>query len=271
MARIIFIEGLPGSGKTTFAKRLSEDLKGDVRLFIEGDLHPIDLAWCSYTDDTTYHRLLERFPEQAAQIQSHSRFEDGHWITAYTQVRPAPKRFYDAFEMHEVYRYQDLEPFHKIHVARYQTFAETADAATYIFECVLLQNHINELILKHDLSQSAMIAYFQALLEPLRQHDIQLIHLVQSDVETTLRRVVEERRSDNPEWPDWIDLVVAYIERLPHAKPKGYLGTDGALRYFKDRQATEQALLPKLDIPYKTIVVNDDYDPAYERLLDHLR
>lgn len=271
MARIIFIEGLPGSGKTTFAKRLSKDLKGDVHLFIEGDLHPIDLAWCSYTDDDIYQQLLERFPALALQIQSHSRFEQDRWITAYTQVRPAPKAFYDAFEEHEVYRYEDLEPFHNIHIERYQRFADTADDATYIFECVLLQNHINELILKHDLTPSEMVAYFQSLLEPLQSHDIQLIHLVQGDVATTLKRVIEERRSDNPDWPDWIDLVVEYIERLPHATPKGYLGMDGALRYFEDRQTIEQELLPRLDISYMTVVVNDDYDLAYHLILNHLQ
>jgi thymidylate kinase len=47
MKKIYFIEGLPGSGKTTMARRLSKYLEStneDVVIYNEGDLHPVDLA-----------------------------------------------------------------------------------------------------------------------------------------------------------------------------------------------------------------------------------
>ena len=50
MNKLIIIEGLPGSGKTTLAKMIYQrvsSFSSDVRIFVEGDLHPADMAWCA--------------------------------------------------------------------------------------------------------------------------------------------------------------------------------------------------------------------------------
>ncbi len=67
MANIIIIEGLPGSGKTTFAQQLYDDLKAlgkNPKRFLEGEMHPIDFAWIAVLTDEQYQALLKDYPEK---------------------------------------------------------------------------------------------------------------------------------------------------------------------------------------------------------------
>ncbi len=46
--KLILVEGIPGSGKSTFARRIAghyQALGQTVRLYNEGDYHPADVAW----------------------------------------------------------------------------------------------------------------------------------------------------------------------------------------------------------------------------------
>ena len=65
MKKIIFIEGLPGSGKTTIAKKLSDYLNdiGEKSVFYrEGDLHPVDLTWIAILTEEELDSLISRYP-----------------------------------------------------------------------------------------------------------------------------------------------------------------------------------------------------------------
>ena len=55
-----FIEGLQGSGKSTFVKRMS-DKHPEYKVFREGDYSPTELAWCAYVSKDTYLSILKKF------------------------------------------------------------------------------------------------------------------------------------------------------------------------------------------------------------------
>ncbi|MEC9484926.1 MAG: adenylyl-sulfate kinase [Candidatus Izemoplasma sp.] len=79
MGHIIFIEGNPGSGKTTYAKRLKTTLENKgykVKQYQEGDLHPIDLAWCAIVDESTYVDILNRYPMLENDIKQYTKHID---------------------------------------------------------------------------------------------------------------------------------------------------------------------------------------------------
>ena len=57
-----FVEGLQGSGKSTFVRRLSEKYH-DYKAVCEGDYSPVELAWCAYVDKKTYAGILDKYSE----------------------------------------------------------------------------------------------------------------------------------------------------------------------------------------------------------------
>ena len=56
----IFIEGLQGTGKTTLLSTLSKKYP-QYDTYREGDISPVELAWCSYMKEEDYERILAKY------------------------------------------------------------------------------------------------------------------------------------------------------------------------------------------------------------------
>lgn len=273
MAKIIMIEGLPGSGKTTYANKLHHYLKAlgqTVMVYNEGSLNPIDLCWCSYMKKHEFDLLLDQYSHLKNDIIHHTVERDDHFITAYTRVRIEQEKdrsFYKYCSQFEIYKFNDFAQFRDIHRRLYQSFNNEHDEGIYIFECAFLQNHMNELILKFDLRLKQMVDYFTELLIRLDQFDITLFHLQQVDVDYTIKKVSSERTKEKMNMDtDWFDLVVEYIEKQPYGLSKGYSKERGAIQYFKDRQNLEQRILPQLPLKHFDFNILDNYDDVFEAM-----
>jgi hypothetical protein len=136
-----------------------------------------------------------------------------------------------------------------------------------VFECVFLQNHINELILKHDATFDRMRPYFQQLIDAISRTNPLILSIRQTDIETTLRRLIEERRTTDPSrYRDWIDNVTRYLEGTRHGRRLGFVGEDGMLRYEHYRQRLEQELLDHLEVDTVRFDLDQDYESVYEAI-----
>ena len=276
MSKAYFIEGIPGSGKTTYAKRLYDHFKAkgeSVELYNEGDLHPIDLAWCSIIKTDTFNKLTEKHSVYRDQILSHSKFIEDIVITAYTKVEVDDKdvSFFDDFSHYEIYRTKDFSHFRDTHLTLWETFNQTHKKdTTYIFECIYLQNHINELKLKFSLSETDMIDYFQDLMDKLSKFETTILYIKPLNIKATFDKVIEERKSNNKNYKDWIDQVIEYLEGTKLGKKLGYVGYDGALKYFIDRQKLECDLLRNLTTKKVIFEQKEDYDIVFNMIINYL-
>jgi len=280
--KIIFIEGNPGSGKTTFSRRLSKSLKNQgyhVKHFQEGDLHPIDLAWCAIVDEKKYEDFQHKYPLLKEDMIKHSKRLGKQWIIAYTRVdfRKATKAFYDEMEQYEIYRSKTLKPFKDLHEKLWTSFSQKLKEDTiYIFECVFIQNHINELILKYNLPFKEAYHYFVDLIQPLLPFHPLLFFIKQSDVKASIERVSAERKSPDPDKvAHWIDRVVDYITHMPYAKALSYTDYESVTQYFIDRQNLTIDILKDLNINHHILNLENDYDKIFEdiqeKTLDYIK
>ena len=274
MTKIYMIEGLPGSGKTTFSKKLEQhflELNQPVIRYSEGDLHPVDLAWCSITDKETFQKLCDRYVDVKDQILNLTKVVNGEYITAYTNVKinKQYKDFYDVFGGYEIYRSNDLMKFKEKHLSLYNEFSKNFEENTvYIFECIFLQNHINELILKHNLSFKEMKMYFNDLIQALSPIKPTIFYINQQNIEERINYIVNERKTDDPTlYKDWIDLVLEYMEKTPYAKILNYLQYDGFIRYLKDRKHYELSILENLNTNKHIIDLDDDFNEVFNTIL----
>ena len=255
MAKLILVEGIPGSGKSTTARKIEQLLNSrdvNVRCFNEGDLHPCDLAWHSCVPLPRYEQLLNTFVEEKEVLKQYTSVEENYAYVAYTKLELKPDHpLFIELASYEPYNGKvSLQKFKDLHFSRWKRFGEqTHDDTTYIFECAYLQNHIVELILTYQQSHEYIKEYMKELIETVRSLEPVLIYLSPTDVAWTINNAANERKTDRPDiWNDWINNVIAYIENSNYGKAHNVTGLTDCLEFFKQRQRLELDIIRELPI-----------------------
>ena len=158
------------------------------------------------------------------------------WLIQNWDFLPSENEVMKYFEAHEVYDGRvSLERFSQIHLGRWQKFAESAlkENEVNIFECAFLQNHIFELMGICGEGKDYITDHLISLINTVEKLNPVLIYLSQPDVKETIGRVAKERVSpDKSKCSDWIDLVIAWVEKSQYGKVNRLNGYDGAIRFF---------------------------------------
>ena len=268
--RLILVEGIPGSGKTTISNKIKEFLieKGQkVVLYNEGELHPADMAWNALLPLEEYKELIEKNKEHEDVISSNTIFEENYAIVAYTKLgfRPKENEIMEIFENHEVYGGKvSLDVFKQIHLRRWKRFNEDMkpqkDQIT-IFECAFLQNHIGEIVGDQNITDEEFIkGYFRKLIDTVKDLNPKLIYLNQESVEETISRVAKERISDDKQkYPDWIDIVIDYYQNCKYGKKNNLKGYNSVITFLEKRKQLEQKVINDLAVD-KVVINNLNYD-----------
>lgn len=269
-SKLILVEGIPGSGKSTFAERIAAYYTGrglTADLYTEGRYHPADLAWNAYIPAEDLDRVLAPFRSFRDEIEANTRREDGFAILSYTQVPSGTPAFFKAMEEHEIYDGRiPFSRFREILSKRWYSFGKEAAEknAVTVFECAFLQNQVNELMLIRLADIETMKRYFQELLLTVLPLSPVLVYLAQSDVKETVARAAAQRVSgDN----SWIDGFICYMENTPYGKKHGIRGFDGVIRVLEERQKAELEIIRSLPVP-GIVLENTCYD--WEALWEEL-
>jgi len=256
------IEGIPGSGKSTFAKRIADYYTNHgvkVNLYNEGGFHPADLAWNACIPVKSINDVLAPYESFRSEIDKNTHIEDDYAIISYTQVKTNDTTFFKDMEAREVYDNRvPFEVFNELHRKRWSSFSRQAKEKNEmtVFECALLQNHVSELMHFHLADIERIKAHINTLVQAVADLSPSLIYLPQPNVRETIERIAEQRVSENG---NWIDGVINYSEMTPYGKLHCIKGFDGAVQIFEERKRIELEVIKSL--PIKTIVLeNPNYD-----------
>ena len=252
--RLILVEGLPGSGKSTMAEYIRDELSRQghkAQLYLEGNLdHPADFESVTYLSAADYAALTEQFPDWQDRLEAEVTAQNDERFIGYRKLAEQsgaawPQALLSRLAAHEIYE-QAPDTFQKLVAARWQAFTERALAEdeVYIFECCFLQNPLTMLLGRHAEPVSAAQAFVLRLARIIQPLEPLLIYLDPGSARLTLERAAKSRP------PEWLEFVIAYHTRQGTGRALGWAGFDGLVKFYEMRQAVELDLLARLPWPH---------------------
>lgn len=269
-SRLILVEGIPGVGKTTTARKIKAKLieEGkDVILYEEGMSHPADMAWNACLKEDEYNDFIKKCSEMwegskksiskeelISRIQRQTRIEDNNVILAYTKI-DFPEDCYwsligDVASKEICDGRKSLDEFRDIHLRRWSKFAEQAllNDNIYIFECAFLQNHIFELLGVYEKSDEEIYLYLKSLLETVKSLSPSIVYIEPSSVEDIIIQAANESKSPEGSRPDWIDEVANWVSNMNFGKSHNLKGIEGVFYFCKERLRIDKLMIEKLNV-----------------------
>ena len=274
-SRLILVEGIPGAGKTTTARKIKEKLIDEGKeaiLYEEGMSHPADMAWNACLKEDEYNDFIKKCSEMwegskksiskeelISRIQRQTRIEDNNVILAYTKI-DFPEDCYwsligDVASKEICDGRKSLDEFRDIHLRRWSKFAEQAllNDNIYIFECAFLQNHIFELLGVYEKSDEEIYLYLKSLLETVKSLSPSIVYIEPSSVEDIIIQAANERKSPEGSRPDWIDEVANWVSNVNFGKSHNLKGIEGVFYFCKERLRIDKLMIEKLNVPVTII------------------
>ena len=234
MPKNYFIEGIQGSGKSTLLRKMSKKYP-DYKIFYEGDYCPVELAWCAYIDENQYNDILGKYNTISNEIKENTYYEQDKIILCYTKIITDIPRFHKDIEKYEIYNKRvSCDKFKNIVIERYRNWNEN----NMIFECVLFQNIIEELILFHMLTDEEIISFYKELYNEIKNKNIHLYYLKSKDIAKNID-IIRTERMDNQGNQVWFYVMSEYFNNSPYAIKNNLKGLDGMLKHFEHRQNLE--------------------------------
>jgi len=239
MKNHIFIEGLQGSGKTTLLRSLSQKFP-EYKAYYEGDISPVELAWCSYMTKTQYEEALQKYPHVEQEIKQWTLPEGDRYIVAYTRILADMREFYEWMESFEIYNARvPFEQFHDIIMNRYRALEPDSKN---LFECSFFQNSMEDMMLYYQMPEQDIEDFYREAYEILKPKGFQMLYLQSGNIRDNILQIKKERSDENGV-ELWYPLMLKYLQESPYGKTHGFDGLDDMIAHFERRCALEERII----------------------------
>ena len=262
-SKLILLEGIPGSGKTTAAINLQSFLENNhipSRFWREGDFdHPADFEGVACLTKAGYQNLFSHYPELAEQYQEFTSVRGNDYLLKYRKMQhyhpqEIDQALIDELSRLDVYDGLPMEAYCRLALDRWQDFCGAAmrsDEVT-LLECCFLQNPLTALLARHDADLQFARYHIQKLTEIIRALNPLVIYLQPQNVSRALQHVRGERPKE------WTDFVTWYLTKQEYGKTHNLEGYEGVIQFYEMRQKLEMEILR--DLPVQQIVIEHSGD-----------
>jgi hypothetical protein len=273
--RLILVEGIPGSGKTSTAqyiKQLFDILEIPSQLHLEGALdHPADYESVACLDEEEIRTLKMSYPECIEVINQFTgslsclrNYKMIYYGKLQQELLPEKNNYlFRKLSEHDVYNLP-MEMYQQLIVERWIQFSRQArlNEEIIILECCFLQNPITVMLGRFNETELVVTEFIKRLERIIQPLNPRLIYFHQDDIKKTLNRVIRERSKE------WLGHIISYFTEQGYGKSKGYQGFDGLCEVLKERKRYELDIINQLDLD-KLVINNTGND--WEHVLKEIR
>ncbi len=257
-SKLILLEGIPGSGKTTAGSHLQSFLeqKGlTVKFWREGNFdNPADFEGAACLSEAEYQSFLQRYPELVELLHRQLTIKQDDYLLKYRklqQVYPQeiPQTLVDELSHYDVYDGLPMDEYCRLALDRWREFVQVAKNTDEItlLECCFLQNPSSVMLARHDADPQIVCEHIRSINEIIRSLNPMLIYLSPVNVKNVLGHVRLERPKE------WSDFVTWYLTEQEYGKAHQLYGYTGVIRFYEMRQKLELELLKGL--PIRSMVI----------------
>jgi hypothetical protein len=273
-SRLILVEGIPGSGKSTTAGFIAGWLQSrqiQTHLYIEGQPgHPADPDGLAFFSETQYRSLLAEQAEFRELLEANAKHELGGTILDYRSMdkqEQLPDPLFEALSDRDIYATFPPEQFKQIALARWQAFGRRAagEEGVYVFECCFLQNPYTVLLGQHNCAPEDVNGHIQAVARAIEPLSPRLVYLDVGNVRKVLQNAVETRPQA------WINFVTDYITSQGYGQAHGLEGLDGVIQFYEMMKQRMEKTIEALKWPTLHVNVSQgDWEGTQMQIEDFL-
>lgn len=236
----IFIEGIQGAGKSTLLNKLQTKMP-EYKVYREGDISPVELAWCSYMTRQQYEDVCIRYSDIRTDLEAHTITEGDRKITAYTKILTDLQGFHKYMEQFEIYNGNvNFDVFKKVILKRYDNFNGTGN----IFECSFFQNSMECMMLYYQMCDNEIMDFYAEAFDILKATNFRLLYLETQDIECTIDTIKRERIDEQGN-EIWFSLMLQYLAGSPYGKKHYLKDFDSLIFHLKRRREIEHRIAEK--------------------------
>ncbi|MBP2115530.1 hypothetical protein [Paenibacillus silagei] len=270
--RFINFEGIHGSGKSACAWNLYNNLNtNNIKAVVFFEYHmnstienPCDVRMTAVMTEKEFEAVIQSHSVYEELLRDKLKIYNG-WYCVFV---PDFKEYPIIYDLLRPYIADNgnlkTERFMQALKGRITAFVEQALSSdlVYVFENVIFQQILNELMRTMDCDEQQMTDYILEVEQILKPLNPLIFYLYPDDLFKQINKVALERVSDNYElYPDWIDWMVEYLENSEYGRIHKVSGREDLMIYFEKRRSIEEKCFGKLRSNKEKIYVDRiDYD-----------
>lgn len=250
--KLIIVEGLPGSGKSTTAQMVYDILKEkgiNTEFYSEGNYkHPADFDGVAYFNSEDFNMLEQAHSTSREALNKIKiKYYKGYLIPYRKAIEEQQIAFeeelFNDITKNDIYELH-IELHIKLILSRWNDFVASYmnEDKVAIFECCFIQNPVTVSMIKNNSTRDVTMSYIISLAKKIVPLEPVLIYVDQQDIKASFSKAVRERPKE------WFEGFTHYYTSQGYGLANNLRGLDGVVQVLEARRKLESEVYDSLEL-----------------------